>query len=284
MQEENEESNDNKKGLLQHEDRRELVVESEILDVTFHQVVLCDRDDRTTHCVQVGVVDSVRKAFHWESDISDSIKSTPVQYNLLKSNVTNSLWQDDVAVVLPLVIIARERSLESGTGVKDVKSLLHSNVPPVRHLNGPLQLADHQESCTHHSEAGHTFIGTISDGGVSVGGGLEAGVRLNIWGGKGDSGGLRGGGVGGEHVVVASVAHQLLLPLLDVGRVWLQQLCHDHFHLHLWKAGLLTSSVKDTPGYTCQDGYCVMPHNTPIRIPKEQEFSLQILLLQIPFI
>ena len=66
-----------------------------------------------------------------------------------------------------------------------------------------------------------------------MGGGLEAGIGLNVGGGEGDSGGLGGGSVGGQHVMVASVAHQLFLPLLDVGRVRLQQLCHCHLNFDL---------------------------------------------------
>ena len=63
-QEEDKESDDNKKGFLQHEDGRELVVESEVLDVTFHQIPLGDRNYWTTNSVQVRVLDSVWKPLH----------------------------------------------------------------------------------------------------------------------------------------------------------------------------------------------------------------------------
>lgn len=90
-------------------------------------------------------------------------------------------------------------------------------------------------SPTYHREPSHSIIGPIGDGSVCVCGGFEAGIGLNVRGGQSDGGGLCSSGVGGEHVVVASVAHQLLLPLLDQGRVRLQHLCHDHLCLHLKK-------------------------------------------------
>lgn len=90
-----------------------------------------------------------------------------------------------------------------------------------------------QQINNYHRKSCHSIIRPIGDGGVSVSGGLEARVRLNVRRGQSNSGGLCGGGVRCEHIVVASVANQLLLSLLDEGWVWFQQLGHYHLCLHL---------------------------------------------------
>ena len=64
-------------------------------------------------------------------------------------------------------------------------------------------------------------------------GGFEPGVGLYVGRGQGDGGGLVGDGVGREQVVVARVAHQLLVALLDGSRVRFQQVRYLKLHVNL---------------------------------------------------
>lgn len=53
----------------------------------------------------------------------------------------------NAAIRLSLVVIAGEGTLQISTGVSQVDGFLHSNVTPVRDLNGASDTADGEEGC-----------------------------------------------------------------------------------------------------------------------------------------
>lgn len=60
----NEECNHDEQRFLEHENGRELIMQSEVLNVTLDHVVLGDRNHRAPHRVEVRVVQHVRKPLH----------------------------------------------------------------------------------------------------------------------------------------------------------------------------------------------------------------------------